>query len=209
TAVFVATLAHNLLVGRNPWLAMAFSLVNAGQPLLMAWLIERWFGNRFKLADVRQALGFFTTIAIGASIAAVSSASAINLIEPTASPLYFWCTWFAASSLGIVTVAPMVIGLTDVERDRLPSQELIEGSVGLVVITVLTASLISLPDGPWATALPEALVFPLLLWIAIRCRPIFAAAAALVVGLTVIGSTTLRIRYFDWGKPPTHPVLSP
>jgi hypothetical protein len=125
-----------------------------------------------------------------------------------ASSFYVWCLWFASSSLGIVTVAPLLIGLADAERERLPRQALIEGLVGLVAITVLTASLISLPDGPWATALSEALVFPLLLWIAIRCRPIFAAAAALVVGLTVIGSTTLGIGYFDWGKPHTDRVLS-
>src|SRR5262249_12494711 len=63
-------------------------------------------------------------------------------------------------------------------------------------------------NGPWATALPQVLVFPLLLWIAIRCRPIFAAAAALAVGLTVIGSTTLNIGYFDWGRPLTDRILS-
>jgi PAS domain S-box-containing protein len=208
TAAFIAIVAHNLVVGRNPWLIIAFSLIGAGHPLLMAWLIESWFGGTFKLEDVRRALGFFTATAIGAAIAAVGATAAINLVEPTASPLYLWFLWFASSSLGIVTVAPLLIGLADAEPERLPRQELIEGSVGLVAITVLTASLISLPNGPWATALPEALVFPLLLWIAIRCRPIFAAAAALVVGLTVIGSTTLGIGYFDWGRPLKDRILS-
>jgi PAS domain S-box-containing protein len=45
------------------------------------------------------------------------------------------------------------------------------------------------------------MVFPFLLWIAIRCRPVFAAGAALVVGLTVIGSTALNVGNFDWYKP--------
>jgi PAS domain S-box-containing protein len=208
TAAFTATVAHNLLVGRNPWLTVAFSVVSAGHPLLMAWLIGRWFEGTFKLEDVWRALGFFTATAIGAAMAAAGATVAIKLVEPTASPLYIWFLWFASSSLGIVTVAPLLIGLADPDRERLPRQVLIEGLVGLVAITVLTASLISLPDGPWATALPEALVFPLLLWIAIRCRPIFAAAAALAVGLTVIGSTTLNVGYFDWGKPLTDRILS-
>ena len=86
-------------------------------------------------------------------------------------------------------------------RERLTRHELIEGWVGLVTLAALSAFLISLPDGPWATALPEALVFPFLLWFAIRCRPVFAAAAAFVVGLTVIGSTTLNIGHFDSSKP--------
>jgi PAS domain S-box-containing protein len=208
TGAFIATVAHNAMAGRNPWLMIAFSLVSAGHPLLMAWLIERWFGGRFRLEDVWRALGFFTATAIGAAVAAVGATAAIKLVEPTVSPLYIWCVWFASSSLGIVTVTPLLIGLADAERERLPRQALIEGSVGLVAITVLIASLISLPNGLWATALPEALVFPLLLWIAIRCRPIFAAAAALAVGLTVIGLTTLNIGYFDWGKPLTDRILS-
>jgi PAS domain S-box-containing protein len=208
TAAFTAALTLNLVVGRHPWLTIAFSLISAGHPVLTAWLIECWFGDRFKLEDVWRALGFFTATAIGAGIAAVGATAAINLAEPTVSSLYIWCLWFLSSSLGIVTVAPLLIGLADAERERLPRQAVFEGLVGLVAITVLTAFLISLPNGLWATALPEALVFPLLLWIAMRCRPIFAAAAALAVGLTVIGSTTLNVGYFEWGKPLTERVLS-
>jgi len=90
----------------------------------------------------------------------------------------------------------------------LPRRELIEGWAGLIALTALTVFLICLPDGPWATALPEALVFPFLLWVAIRCRPVFAAGAALVVGLTVIGSTTLNVGNFDSGKPLSERILS-
>src|SRR5262245_12941161 len=208
TAAFIAIAAHNLVVGTNPWLIIAFSLVGAGYPLLMAWLIESWFGDTFKLEDMRRALGFFAATAVGPAVTAVGASAAIKLVEPTASLLYIWFLWFASTSLGIVTVAPLLIGLADAERERQPRHEVIEGSAGLVAITALTAALISLPGGPWATALPAALVFPLLLWIAIRCQPIFAAAAALGVGLTVIGSTPPDVGYFDWGRPLTDRILS-
>ena len=208
TGAFTAIVALNLVFGRNLWLTIAFSLVSAGHPLLTAWLIECWFGGRFKLEDVWRALGFFAATAIGAAIAAVGATAAISLVEPTVSPLYIWCLWFASGSLGVVTVAPLLIGLVDAEREPLPRQALIEDLVGLVAITALTASLISLHNGPWATALPQVLVFPMLLWVAIRCRPIFAAAAALAVGLTVIGSTTLNVGYFESGKPQTDRILS-
>src|SRR5215831_1301057 len=207
-AAFAATVAHNLMVGRNPWLTVAFSVVSAGHPMLMAWLIGRWFEGTFKLEDVWRALGFFAATAIGAAIAAAGATVAITLVDPTVSPLYIWCVWFASSSLGIVTVAPLLIGLAGPGRERLSRQALIEGLVAVATITMLTGLLISLPNGPWATALPEALVFPLLLWIAIRCRPIFAAAAALAIGLAVIGSTTLNVGYFDWGRPLADCILS-
>jgi integral membrane sensor domain MASE1 len=41
-----------------------------------------------------------------------------------------------------------------------------------------------------------AVVFPLVLWIAVRCRPVFVAAAAFTVALIVAYSTTLGIGDF-------------
>ena len=47
-----------------------------------------------------------------------------------------------------------------------------------------------------------------LLWVAMRCRPVFAAAAGLIVGGIVIGSTTLGVGYFESGKPLADRILS-
>jgi PAS domain S-box-containing protein len=207
-AVVMATTVSNLMIGRNAWLAIAFGSINAGQTLFTAWLLERWFEGRFKLEDVQRVLGFLGASALGSAIAAVGAAIAVNLINPTASPLHVWRIWFAASLLGIVTVAPLLIGLGDVLRERPTRRELIEGWAGLVAIAALNTVLISLPDGPWATALPETLVFPFLLLVAIRCRPVFAAAAAFVVGLTVIGSTTLNIGHFGSSMPLTERIVA-
>src|SRR5262249_30440270 len=159
------------------------------------------------LATVQPVLGFFAATAAGAALSALGAEVAISLVDPTAAPLHVWRLWFAACSLGVVTVAPLLIGLGDVIRERLSRRELIEGWGGLVVLTALIAFLVSLPDGPWATALPEGLVFPFLLWVAIRCRPVFAAAAALAVGLIIIGSTTLGVG-FELGKPLSDRILS-
>ena len=194
--VVVATAASNLMIARNPWLAVAFGFINAGQALLTAWLIERWFGSAFKLDDVPQVLGFLVASAVGAAAAAVGAAVAVGLVQPTASAPTVWRLWFASCSLGIVTVAPLLIGLREAMRAPPPRRELIEGSVGLAILAVLSVFVISLPQGPWATALPVALVFPVLLWVAVRCRPVFAAAAAFVVALTVVWSTTFSIGHF-------------
>jgi PAS domain S-box-containing protein len=200
-AVVIASTVCSLMIGRSAWLAVAISSINAGQALLTAWLLERWFGSTFKLEDVHRVLGFLGATAIGSAIGAVGAAIAVSLIDPTSPSLHVWRLWFAAASLGIVTVAPLLIGINNAAREQLPRHELIEGWAYLVTLTALNAFLIFLPDGPWASALPEILVFPFLLWVAIRCRPVFAAAAAFVVGLAVIGSTTLDFGHFDSSKP--------
>jgi signal transduction histidine kinase len=47
-----------------------------------------------------------------------------------------------------------------------------------------------------ATIGPVALLFAPLLWLAARCRPIFAAAAAFIVSLSIVWTTTFGIGYF-------------
>jgi PAS domain S-box-containing protein len=206
--VFVAAATCNLMIGRNAWLTSAFGLLSVAQPLFTVWLLELWFGSPFKLEDVRRVLGFFAATAVGSAIAALGAVVALSGIEPTASPLLVWRLWFVSCSLGIVMVAPLLIWLGDARRERLSRQERIEGSVGLIMLTALTAFLISLPEGPWATALPEAIVFPFLLWVAMRCQPVFTAAVAFIIGLIVVGSTTLNVGYFDSGNSLTDRILS-
>jgi PAS domain S-box-containing protein len=194
--VIVATITSKLLITGNLWLGITFGVVCAAQTLLTAWLIERWFGRAFKLEDVPQVLGFLVASAAGAAMAAFGAVAAISFAHSTASPLDVWRPWFAACLLGTVTVAPLLIGLSEAARKLPPRRELIEGAVGLVSLAGLSVFLISLPKGHWGTALPVGLVFPLLLWVAVRCRPVFAAAAAFVVAFAIIWSATFDMGHF-------------
>ena len=213
-AVVSATIACSLIqcslmMGRSPWLAIPLSLANAGQPLITCWLIERWFGDDFKLEDVRQVLGFLVASTIGAAVAAAAATVAISLFEPTAFPFNVWRLWFASCLLGIITIAPLLIGLGFAMRERPPRSELIEGGIALVVLAALSTLLILLAQVPWATALSVALAFPVLLWIVVRCRSVFAAAATFVVTLTVVWSTTSNMGHFgDRGIPVADRVIS-
>jgi integral membrane sensor domain MASE1 len=113
------------MMGRSPWLAIPLSLANAGQPLITAGLIERWFADDFKLEDVRRVVGFLVASTIGAVVAGAAAAVAISLFEPTATPFNVWRLWFASSLLGIIPIAPLLIGLGDTARQRPPRHELI------------------------------------------------------------------------------------
>ena len=194
--VIVATIVSNVTIGRNPWLACAFGVVNAGQVLLTTELIERWFGRSFKLGDVPQVLGFLMASAIGASVGAMGAAIAVGLIQPTASPFIVWRIWFASCLLGIVTVAPLLVGIGETVGQLPSRRELVDGVVGILMLAALCAFVISLPQGPWSTALPVALVFPVLLWVIVRCRPVFAATAAFVVALAIVWSITFSVGHF-------------
>jgi hypothetical protein len=164
--------------------------------LLTARLIERWFGPAFKLENVSCVLGFLGANAVGTLAAAVSGTAVVAITEPTTDILNVWRGWFTSAALGIVTVAPLPIGLASAMRRAPPRREQVEGATALVALGATSAFVVSLPPGPWATAVPVAVVFPIVLWIAVRCRPVFAAAAAFIVALIVACSTALGLGDF-------------
>jgi two-component sensor histidine kinase/integral membrane sensor domain MASE1 len=194
--VALATIGSSLSIGRSAWLGIAFSVVNAVQALTVSWLIERWFDRRFTLEDVPQVLGFLVACGLGAAIGASGAAIAVSFVEPTAFPPQVWRLWFAACLLGTVTVAPLLIGIAEAVHRQPARRELVEGGAGVLALAGLSILLISLPQEPWESALPVALVFPILLWVTVRCRPLFAAAAAFVVALVIIWSTVSNTGHF-------------
>jgi C4-dicarboxylate-specific signal transduction histidine kinase len=64
------------------------------------------------------------------------------------------------------------------------------------VVGALTGILVSLPQELWETVIPAALVFPVLLWLAARSQPVFAAAGAFIVSMTVALTAIYGLGHF-------------
>jgi hypothetical protein len=58
----VATIAANLMGDRTLFGAVIFGLCNAGEALLTAWLIERYFGLGFNLGKLSHVLGMLVSL---------------------------------------------------------------------------------------------------------------------------------------------------
>ena len=199
--VVVATFAANLLGDRNLWSSICSSLCNAGETLLVGWLIERWFGQSFRFDGLHRVLGFLAAATIATATAAVGGAVTMDLFHTDAPLLSIWRVWFLSDGLGIVTVAPLIIGLGGLLRRPLPRLELMEGALALMALALLSAFAFVSPVGSWITLVPVAVLFPLLLWVAARCSPVFAAAAAFIVAIALVSTTTFGIGRF--GDPST------
>jgi two-component sensor histidine kinase len=199
----VATVIANLMNDRDILVSTAFALCNVGEALLAAWLIERYFGSPFTLDRLRNVLGLLAA-AVGATTASgVGATVAYRLLRNPTAPIWTtWQHWFASGAIGIITVAPLVIGLGEAVREPPPRNEIAGAIIALVALVGMTITIVLLPPGPWRTVRPAAVLFPILLWLAARCRPVFAAAAAFVVSLTVVWAITSDIGHFgDPGVP--------
>ena len=204
--VMVATIVVNLLSKVDIWAICAFALGNTAEPLIIAGLIEHYFGARFTLDRLRPVLGLLAAAAAGPIVAGIGWTVVYRLSHSSTVPiLTTWQHWFASDITGIVAVAPLVIGLAAAVRQPPPRKEVIEGTAALAVMTGIT---IWLPAEPWETVTPGALLFPMLLWLAARCRPVFTAAGASMVSLTVAWMTIRGIGHFgDTGLPIDNRIL--
>jgi len=103
-----------------------------------------------------------------------------------------------------------VIGLGEALREPPPRNEIAGAIIALVALVGMTITIVLLPPGPRRTVRPAAVLFPILLWLAARYRPVFAAAAAFVVSLTVVWAITSDIGHFgDPAVPIGDRILDP
>jgi PAS domain S-box-containing protein len=203
--VVAATIAANLMGDRNLLTAALFGICNAGEALLAAWLIGRWFDHPFRLDRVNQVLGLLLASAAATGLAAVGGALTIGLFHTTAPFWSAWRIWFLSDLMGIITMAPLAIGVGQMLREPPARSEWIEGGLVIALLGAVSGLTLVPDEVSWLTLEPLALLFPLLVWVAASCRPVFAAAAAFVVGIALVATTILGIGRF--GDPAIEAVV--
>src|SRR5262245_61954466 len=196
--VIAATIAANLTSDRTIWSSSAFALCNAGEALLVAWLIERYVGRDFSLGRLRHVAALFAAAIVGTAISGMGGAAAYKLLHsPDVPALITWRHWFASDAIGIITVAPLMVGLVAMVRVATPRLELIEAAAAVTAIAATTGFVIFLlPEIWWDIVIPFEFLFPLLLWLSARCRPDFTSTAIFITSLTIVLAVIFNIGHF-------------
>ncbi len=101
-----------------------------------------------------------------------------------------WILWWFGDAVGDLMVAPLLLVLYAFRHARMPRAQLLEGAVLLVVVAGV--SVIVLLAGAWRY---PYLLFPLLLWAALRFKSLGAATVSFLVG--AIG-TWAHIGSWEW-----------
>jgi two-component sensor histidine kinase/integral membrane sensor domain MASE1 len=178
-------------------LAIVFGLIAAGQALLTVRLIERWFNRPFAFNGVRPVFGLLAATVLAAAAGAVGGATAMTLLDNNPAPFWeVWRTWFLSVAVGVVVVAPLLIALAQLWRERPSHREWIEGAGVLALLGLASLYTVTSPADSWVTFSPSALVLPFLLWLAARCRPAFAIAGAFVASAAVLLAITFGVGRF-------------
>ena len=195
--VMLATAAANLLRPFDVATTSTWVLGNTAEPLIIALLMQHYFGANFKIDRLYCVLGLVVAAVAGTAVASawwtfVYYVLFASLNEPTAT----WLHWIISDLAGIVSVAPLVIGIAAALRRPPPRREVIKGIAALAVLGAMTAVIVSLPLELWNTVVPAALIFPILLWLAARWQPVFSAAGAFIVCMTVALTAIYGVGHF-------------
>jgi PAS domain S-box-containing protein len=120
----------------------------------------------------------------------------MTLLHTTAPFWDVWRTWFLSNGVGILVVAPLVLGLRQLWHERPSRSEWIEGLGVLALVSLTGLYVVGQPSESWVSFSPGALVLPFLLWLAARLPPPFGIAGAFAASVAVLLGTTFGMGRF-------------
>jgi signal transduction histidine kinase len=153
---------------------------NTLEVLIAAVLFYRLAEGRTGFGRVRDVAALVAAAAAGTAVSAVFGAASLKLggVIPSGQVGTVWRTWFLGDLSGALVFAPLVLCWVGVRLDAITPRQALEGAA-IVTLIVVLALLPSQRDVPYV-------VFPVLIWAALRGGPRGAAGAvALVTTLTV------------------------
>jgi PAS domain S-box-containing protein len=159
---------------------MGQSVGNTLEVVVAALLLRRLTNRRPAMDRVGDVVALVAAGAVGTAISASFGTTSLRLgdVIPASEFGEVWRTWWLSDFSGALVVTPLLLTWASPTFARLGRRELIEG-LALLTLVVLLAELPSQRDVPYV-------VFPVLIWTALRLGPRGAATAlVLVSGLTV------------------------
>jgi signal transduction histidine kinase len=162
---------------------LAQTLGNTVALVVAAMLLRRLTNGRGSLERVTDVLAFVACALVAALVSAAFGPAALRLgdvIAPEDLGRVFR-TWTLGDAAGVLVLAPVILTWASSRLEGLDRSRMLEGGVVLVLLVVL-ATLPPQRDVPY-------IVFPVLLWAAIRFGPRGAATATLVVCSITVWNT--------------------
>jgi signal transduction histidine kinase len=148
-----------------------------------ALLLRRLVGGRGSLERTLDVLALVLCAVVGALVSAAFGPTALRLGDVISAEELgrVFRTWSLGDVSGVLVVAPAVLTWASTGLRGIRRRDVVEGLVGLVVLVVL-AEVAPQRDVPY-------IVFPVLLWAALRLGPRGAATAIVVVCSITVWNT--------------------
>src|SRR5262249_18460130 len=152
----IGTVAANLLSDRSLATAVFKGFCNIGEPVIVARLLQRWFGAVFSFGDLGRVLGFLAATAISPPTSPLGGAGPITLLHTPPRFWDAWRVWVLSDGVGIVVVAPLIIELRRALVEPPSRRDTVEGSAVLAIAGSLAIYVFAHPTESWISFDPAA-----------------------------------------------------
>jgi signal transduction histidine kinase len=151
--------------------------------VVAALLLRRLTGGRGDLARTVDVLAFVVCAVVAATVSAAFGPTSLRLGDVIAADELgrVYRTWTLSDASGVLVVAPVLLTWASLGLRGIRRRDVVEGAIALVVLVVV-AELAPQRDVPY-------IVFPVLLWAALRLGPRGAATAIVVVSSITVWNT--------------------
>jgi integral membrane sensor domain MASE1 len=182
----------SLLTGAPLGLSLGFGVANTLEAVIGASLLTRWIGFDLGLNRIRDVIGLVIAAACGTAVSATIGVSTLILSQniPLSSFSTLWIIWFIGNLLGCLVITPVLLTWARHFPHRWNRARDIEALIFLVLLVLVSLYVFGNPSG--AGAFHQALIyliFPFVIWAALRLGPIGAASTVFVVSSIAIWST--------------------
>jgi PAS domain S-box-containing protein len=177
-AVAVGAFVANVTTDAGAAVAAGIAVGNTLEAVVGAALVQR-IGFRPRLDRVRDVLALVVGGALLSTMVSATNGVTVLTIAGDRQDSFgaAWLLWWFGDAVGDLMVAPLLLVLSAWRPQRVPPARLLEGAA--LVAAVAGVSAVVFLGGAWRY---PYLLFPLLLWAALRFRSAGAATSSFLVG---------------------------
>jgi len=183
-AVAIGAFAGNATSGVSLWVAAGIAVGNTLEAVVAVYLLRR-VSFRESFERMQDVVRFACASALAAAVAATNGVTVLALADSAAASPYGsrWLLWWLGDATGALLVAPLILVWATRPPTRFSTARILEGAVLLAALAGLSAAIFF--GGLWRY---PYLLFPLLLWAAVRFTQLGAVTASfMLAGLGVAG----------------------
>ena len=195
--ILIGAFLANATAHEPLWVAGGIAIGNTLEAVVGATLLQR-LGFDSQLARVRDVIALLVAVVVSPVVSATIGVSSLGAggVQQAAALPSLWSVWWLGDALGALIVTPLL--LVWASRSPVRRRDVSEGFVLLAALLVVSAiSFIGLPRLPET----EYVVFPFLIWAALRFGPVGSATATAAADVIAVLATHLGTGPFAGAGP--------